>query len=1057
MRLSEIQIERCGVWRDLTLPLNPSGLNVLYGPNEAGKSTLVHFIRGVLYGFTPVAGSGADSAWYSTSSGSLVVEAGAGPQRVHRVAPAEKRGAACLIDADRARPADEFLTHALAGIDESLFRAVYAIDLRELQELGTLTGDEAAKRIYGLSLGPDGRRLLDANHRAQAARNRLVDPIQHDGELVRLIERQDQLAAQLAALDRQRQQHSDWCHRREQIEHDIADLRRRQAGLQEQLRGHLFLERAWGPWHHLREWRRELAERPVISGFPDRGLERLERVEQAIAAASENFERHAAELKQLRLEMRTSAADGAGLGNAAAMRRFVEQRGWLAELDRQRTESRGAAETAEQAFDASLESLGVDWSSERMSEVDLSPAGWQRVSGAVQSLRTAQVRQGLLKRKCRRLNAGFRELRDSLAECLHDLQGRSIETALTEARERLRQVHHLGRLQLREAELNQRQYGLSEDRQRIAPQLTLPRWVYIVLGVFCFMGIVLAGWGLIAGVATSGIAGAIYAMLGITCAGLAWGLKTQYEGDARQRMDENETRLAATLVDLHEVRESIRTVTGETARAPAADGASNEATPDSGDLVRQAAERVAELVELTRHQRTLRALRRRLTDTRQKLETARRETTTAHDAWSNLLADLGFPAELPVDQVLDTWQKLVVASDRRQHAERARAEAQAVDRLWDGYRQRIADFGRRLGSVDFDHDRPLEVLSAWEGRLAELSRLRHHRRALKKRRRALRRDVVANQARVARLNVQRNALLVQAGAASHVEFVERAGHVARRAYLDDQCAGAQRDLDATSAEHTELALVEEDLLSYEAQSNSDSIDILRLESADVEQDLHQAFERLGAVKTEIQAIEGDRQASSLRLDLEQVHHQLQQAAREWAVLETAAQVGDDVRRDYERRHQPAALVAASSFISRLTDGRFATVWTPLGERRLMVDDDRGRSLPVSALSQGTREQLFLSVRLAVIAELLRHGMALPVLLDDVFVNFDDRRAAAAAELLRDFAAEGHQVLFFTCHLHLAQIFRERGIEPSWLPSLRPPDLAEFALAPSLDWRAVLRR
>jgi uncharacterized protein YhaN len=103
----------------------------------------------------------------------------------------------------------------------------------------------------------------------------------------------------------------------------------------------------------------------------------------------------------------------------------------------------------------------------------------------------------------------------------------------------------------------------------------------------------------------------------------------------------------------------------------------------------------------------------------------------------------------------------------------------------------------------------------------------------------------------------------------------------------------------------------------------------------------------------------------------------------------------------------------------------------------MVDDDHGRSLPVAALSRGTREQLFLAVRIAVVEDLARKGTTLPLLLDDVFVNFDDSRAEAAASVLCELAQAGHQVLLFTCHVHLARLFQSKGIEPIWLPDRRP--------------------
>jgi uncharacterized protein YhaN len=143
---------------------------------------------------------------------------------------------------------------------------------------------------------------------------------------------------------------------------------------------------------------------------------------------------------------------------------------------------------------------------------------------------------------------------------------------------------------------------------------------------------------------------------------------------------------------------------------------------------------------------------------------------------------------------------------------------------------------------------------------------------------------------------------------------------------------------------------------------------------------------------------------------------------------------DDIRRDFERTHQPQALIEAARLFDRMTRGKYRNIWTPLGEKRLIVEDDQGRSFPVQSLSRGTREQLLLAVRLAVVRKLAAEGISLPVILDDVIVNFDEDRAASTAELLLELAGQGLQILFFTCHKHLAQLFASRGIEPLWLPT-----------------------
>jgi hypothetical protein len=145
-----------------------------------------------------------------------------------------------------------------------------------------------------------------------------------------------------------------------------------------------------------------------------------------------------------------------------------------------------------------------------------------------------------------------------------------------------------------------------------------------------------------------------------------------------------------------------------------------------------------------------------------------------------------------------------------------------------------------------------------------------------------------------------------------------------------------------------------------------------------------------------------------------------------------------IRTTYEQHRQPETLQEASGYLDRLTQGRYRRVWTPLGEHALRVDDAEGHSLPVEVLSRGTREQLFLSLRLALVSSYARRGAPLPLVLDDVLVNFDSERAKAAAGVLRDFAATGHQLLVLTCHEHILKLFKSLKAPVSRLPSNTEP-------------------
>ncbi len=228
-------------------------------------------------------------------------------------------------------------------------------------------------------------------------------------------------------------------------------------------------------------------------------------------------------------------------------------------------------------------------------------------------------------------------------------------------------------------------------------------------------------------------------------------------------------------------------------------------------------------------------------------------------------------------------------------------------------------------------------------------------------------------------------------------------------------------------------MVEEDLRTFNAQEHGQAIETIERELLDIDRDRQQAHERLGSLRGELDALANDRTAVGLRFEREQLAVELQRLTEKWCALEVSCNAVDQIRHRIERHGQSETLRLASEYLDRLTAGRYHNVWCPLGERRLFVDDDAEQSLRVEHLSTGTREQLFLALRLAMIRRFALQGVELPMVLDDVFVNFDQARTESAVDTILDFAGKDQQVLLFTCHLHLAHLFEARGVEPIWLP------------------------
>ena len=183
----------------------------------------------------------------------------------------------------------------------------------------------------------------------------------------------------------------------------------------------------------------------------------------------------------------------------------------------------------------------------------------------------------------------------------------------------------------------------------------------------------------------------------------------------------------------------------------------------------------------------------------------------------------------------------------------------------------------------------------------------------------------------------------------------------------------------------------------------------------------------------MKSLAADRRLSEAKLELACLEKQMVACGEHWRTLGATTCMLEKVCEVYETERQPETLREASAFLKQLTDGKYVRVWTPLGKNALRIDNDKNQSLPLEVLSRGTREAVFIALRLSLAAAYSRRGVTLPLVLDDVLVNFDSIRATNAAKVLRDFAALGHQVVMFTCHEHIMKIFHNIHVQVRVLP------------------------
>ncbi|NMB02135.1 MAG: AAA family ATPase [Firmicutes bacterium] len=220
---------------------------------------------------------------------------------------------------------------------------------------------------------------------------------------------------------------------------------------------------------------------------------------------------------------------------------------------------------------------------------------------------------------------------------------------------------------------------------------------------------------------------------------------------------------------------------------------------------------------------------------------------------------------------------------------------------------------------------------------------------------------------------------------------------------------------------SEAMQVDIDTIDYELQKVENELLTLRQEQTE----LNQSF---GVTKNEYnEKIQGKNAIASLAAEQAQATlASLSGVVEEYLKLKLGSLVLKRGIERYRDEHQDPVLKRAGKIFSLLTGGSFS---------QLVVDYDASENpvikglrqgakvVGVEGMSDGTQDQLYLALRLASIEHYLEQGEPMPLIVDDVLINFDDRRSAAALQALAELA-QYTQVIMFTHHVSIVSMVKK---------------------------------
>ncbi len=1049
MRLTEIDIDRFRIWRDLLLKLNPQGLNVIYGPNEAGKTTLMRFIRATLYGYQPLSeepGWG-DEETRSPWRGALRCEHAGRTWRVHRRAEMDGRGQIRISGQPDGLDPDAALQTLLAETSEEIFRDVFALGVRELNQLATLGTGQVAQYIYGLSLGPQGRQILSALDDLGRKRHLIINEQGDAGTLPALYEQYAALSGSSSARNNDRETHAALTRERCSLQSEIDQLQQREQKLDGDLHATQHILACHKPWKKSGELRKEISGLPLVTTDPAEAIAQLTSAEQDLQKAGSSRDRHQEQSEEFRQQAQRLQIDAKFQKERYAVQGLVDQSEWLRQLEQQIHDAESRAGEMRRELNHQLRALGDGWTLERLAAVDVSPEAHSRLLDMARRYQDALQVRSRLRRRVRSLTRRSTESLMQLNELLDALEI-PIEEAIEREQSRLRELENLGRLRLQEEQLALKIQTVRRILERVDVHDSVPPWVDRLMTATGWIGAALSLFGIavfsLGGDARRSLGGALSAA-SFAAAGILWwclrnGLRNHFDATTGIRLEDIAAEARQADRQLRTIQERIERMSVAEQRAHASGTGSREwksSTAEMVDRIGDCSQRIAELEVLQRRQLRVASERMRLKLLRNRFRTAQQTLTAVRREWCQLLQKIGIQETLRIEQAFQWWRQIQDVRELATQCRNLAPEAEGLQRISDAMRQRIEQVGRRLNNADqLDFSRPLEVLSKWQNQLQTHDRDHAERERLQAEAEKRSRESLHQQHLVEAAELRREAILTRAGASDREGLVRLQQALVRRKQLEEQLQAVNEELLELSLSEPSLAITEEDLNRFDPQQGRQTVQLHTSELTDVRRRLQTCHQQLGRVRQELELLESSRESQDVFFRRSHIAGQIHQQTEEWLALQLELEAVHEIRRQFEQDNISGTLVTASSCLHRMTAGRYHRIWAPLGKDFLCVDDEFGQTSRVEQLSGGTREQLFLAIRFALAQEFHRRGVELPLVMDDLFVNFDLERTEAAVDCLLEVASGGQQILFFTCHEHVAAMFRKRGTEPLWLPGHR---------------------
>ena len=1023
MRITGWSIDGFGFFSGYDVRDLSPALTIVHGPNEAGKSTLLNFVRGVLFGFPDARSSGRryPALRGGQYGGRLFLENAEGNWTVQRSGSPPRLA---VIGPDDAPATEGDLVALLGHADRDLFRSIFAFSLDELTSFEALEGHGVRERIFASSLIGGGKapseviRLLDQRG-ARLLRERAT------GAQINALKAELRgLNSDIRAARREAEGYPKALKEREKAAREVERATEAWAALGAEVEKCKTLLALWPDWSQREQELQESLQIQVPDGATEEALGRLK---DAVSGVKE------ARVRLATLEEESEGHQGR-LAGAVVDDRLLQVSSDVKKLFR----GVSAYEAAVKRLDAlrqkekeedrklarELEQLGAGWDRDRIVSFDMSIPAAEQVREWEGKLEQVGARISALTERLANADKALGQITGETAQLLQEMG----EYGAPPDRQELDTTQEsLGKTRALLAERAEVTGGV-ENAQRAVQQSRVLAATAATPGATgrqrtpgLVLGIGLVAVGVLLAVLQQWVGAAVLVVAGLAVAVL-WSRMGVGPGARPAVQDKSlsgllvgaEQDLANRQARLKEIEERIAAIAqqlGLPAAPSSADVEARESLLQKQREARMLADRVSKQLGAARDRQAGAEKQRDSVEAALAAERGHLEQVTLE--WDVWRAERGVPEPLSPDGLTSVFTSVGRA---RESFERLRAATEDLHEV----ENEVATFEATVGEVLRDAGREsagagASVVVAVQALNEEVSadeETRRNRAGLETAIAGTQKQIDAVTDNIKKLETTRDEILREAGAASEDVLRELVG---RRRHLEQLLQSV-----ASLAQKIETRLGRgPDADNLRAELNTGDRESWQRRIREAEPRLKQLHDQRD------EAVRAHRDAEQLQKRIEQssdvvgletqaggIREEMAEAAEEWQVIALARALIDGTLARFQQKNQPKVVSRASSLFKDVTAGHYERVLAL--DKELAVLDKRDVKTDAGELSTGAAQQLYLCLRFALAESFAEKGTALPLVMDEVLVNFDPERGLGVGRAIVE-VAEQNQVLLFTCH------------------------------------------